>query len=324
MKIVNIPIESAIGGVLIHNIADAKGHKALNKGHRLVTADLEKLTVLGKTHVIVGMFQEGDVSENDAAARVADLITGPNLSPSAIGTGRINFFSNVRGVFKVNDHALDQINMLDGITVATIPSNTVVAAKKMVATVKTIGLAVPEKTLVKVEHIARDNTIVIGVKELLPTRVVVILTGSTEARERVERTFLPAVHSRVEELGATVISTEYVEHAENAIAAAIERAKIAKPDCVILVGETSIMDATDVTPTGILQAGGTIELYGAPVEPGNLLLLAYADKLPIIGAPGCVKSRDINIVDLVLPRLLTGERLGKKEIVALANGGLLI
>lgn len=324
MKIVTTPIESAIGGVLIHNIADAQGHKALRKGHRLVAGDLEKLSALGKTHVIVGMFQEGDVSENDAAARVADAIVGPNLVASAIGTGRINFFATVRGVFKVNDRSLDQINMLDGITVATIPANTVVAPNKMVATVKTIGLAVPEKILAAVERITHDTPGTIGVKELVPAQIAVILTGSAEARARVEKTFLAAVQGRVQELGARILSTEYVEHSENAIASAIERARIAQTDCVILVGETSIMDATDVTPSGILQAGGTIELYGAPVEPGNLLLLAYIGDLPIIGAPGCIKSRDTNVVDLILPRLLTGERLGKKEIVNLANGGLLI
>jgi molybdopterin biosynthesis enzyme len=84
------------------------------------------------------------------------------------------------------------------------------------------------------------------------------------------------------------------------------------------------MDVSDVTPAALVQAGAQIEVYGAPVEPGNLLLLAYAGELPIIGAPGCVKSRDTNVVDLILPRLLAGERVRKKDVVALANGGLLI
>jgi molybdopterin biosynthesis enzyme len=82
-----------------------------------------------------------------------------------------------------------------------------------------------------------------------------------------------------------------------------------------------------VTPSGIRDAGGRIEHYGAPVEPGNLLLLAYIDRpngaLPIIGAPGCVRSRSVNIVDLLLPRLLAGERVSRRDIVALGHGGLL-
>jgi molybdenum cofactor cytidylyltransferase len=91
-----------------------------------------------------------------------------------------------------------------------------------------------------------------------------------------------------------------------------------------------VVDHDDVTPRGIRLAGGRIEHYGAPVEPGNLLLLAYLDPRPpaaaplaVLGAPGCVRSRDTNIVDLLLPRLMAGERLGRRDIATLGHGGLL-
>lgn len=324
MKLVNLEIENAVGGVLIHNIADGQGHKALSKGHRLTAGDLETLRALGKTQVFVGMFQDGDVTENDAAARVAKAVAGTNISLSAVSAGRVNLMATVRGVFQVQVDALTRLNSLDGITLATIPSHSVVEPKKMVATVKTIGLAISENVLGQAEKFADQTKFVVSVRELPAARVAVILTGTSEARGRVEKTFTPAIQGRVQELGAVVVSNEYVEHEEKAIAGAIERAKTSNVNCVILAGETSIMDASDVTPGGIVQAGGSIEVYGAPVEPGNLLLLAYAGDLPIIGAPGCVKSRDMNVVDLILPRLLAGERVRKKDVVALANGGLLI
>jgi len=91
----------------------------------------------------------------------------------------------------------------------------------------------------------------------------------------------------------------------------------------IIAGETSIMDRDDVTPQALRLAGGRVEHYGAPVEPGNLLLLGYLDELPVLGAPGCVRSRDVNIVDLLLPRLLAGERVTRRDIVELGHGGLL-
>jgi hypothetical protein len=324
VKLATVPIQKAVGGVLIHNIADAQGHKALSKGHRLVASDVEKLRALGKTNVFVGMFEDGDVNENDAATRIANAVRGENVSLSSVSGGRINLFAVTRGILKVDDDALNRINSLDGVTVATITANQVVAPKKMVATIKTIGLAIAENVLQNVEQIARESQMIIGVRALRAARVAVILTGSGQARGRVEKTFTPAIASRLEELDANVVSNEYVEHDERAIANAIERAKNLNVDCVILAGETSIMDASDVTPSGIAQAGGKIEVYGAPVEPGNLLLLAYANDLPILGAPGCVKSRDPNVVDLILPRLLAGERVQKQDIVALANGGLLI
>jgi len=43
----------------------------------------------------------------------------------------------------------------------------------------------------------------------------------------------------------------------------------------------------------------------------------------VVGAPGCARSRKINIVDWVLPRLLAGDRLTRADINALGHGGLL-
>lgn len=324
MKPAEIPIERAVGAILIHNITDARGHKAFSKGHRFVASDIDALRALGKQTVFVGILEAGDVSENDAAARIARAVVGENISLSSVSGGRVNLLSNVRGVFSLDPDALAQINSLDSITLAAIHAHTVVAPKKMVATVKTIGLAISEKHLQAVERTGRETREVVRVRELVPRRVALILTGSAGARPRVEKTFTPAITGRVEELGSAVVTREYVEHAAPEIAGAIGRAQHAGADCIIIAGETSIMDMTDVTPSGIVQAGGAVELYGAPVEPGNLLLLAYAGALPIIGAPGCVKSKDTNVVDLILPRLLAGERVGKQDVIALANGGLLI
>jgi molybdenum cofactor cytidylyltransferase len=66
-----------------------------------------------------------------------------------------------------------------------------------------------------------------------------------------------------------------------------------------------------------------VECVGAPVDPGNLLMLAYLGDVPILGAPGCARSRKVNIVDWVLPRLLVGDRLTRADIVSLGHGGLL-
>ena len=324
MRLVEIPIDDAVGGVLLHNITDAQGHKAFAKGHRLIADDVEKLRALDKTTVHVGMYENGDVSENDAALRIANAVCGENVSLSSASGGRVNVLANTRGVFYLNANALMEINARDGITLATIPAHTVVAPKKMVATIKTIGLAIHENVLQNAEQIARAAQGIVSVRVLKTMRVSILLTGSAKARARVEKTFLPALTARVQDLGSIAATSEYVEHEARAIAGAILRAQNANTDCVIIAGETSIMDARDVTPQGIMQAGGTIELYGAPVEPGNLLLLAYKNTLPIIGAPGCVKSRDTNVVDLILPRLFSGERVTRRDVITLANGGLMV
>ncbi len=324
MRLATVKIEDAVGGILVHNVADADGHKALTKGHKLTPEDTQKLRALGKTEVYVAQLNADDVREDDAVRRLAQAIVGLNLEATPAVSGRINLLAKMRGILKLNAGALERFNSLEGVAVATIPAHGVVGPKKMVATIKTIGLALPERTLQEAEAVAHECGPAIWVRSLPKTRVAVILTSDPQARRRVHDTYGEPIRARVQELGGEIVSSASVDEDSGAIAQAIQRALMDNADCVILAGQTSIMDADDITPRGIKGAGGTIELYGAPVEPGNLLLLAYCGETPVVGAPGCVKSRETNVVDLILPRLLAGEHVSRADVAALANGGLLI
>lgn len=324
MRLENRAIDQSIGAILVHNIVGADGRKALAKGRLLRAEDLEKLAALGKARVYVGVLEPGDVREDEAAARLARLVAGSGIEPSKPSGGRVNFYSTLNGFLQVNTDALARLNALDGITLATIPRYSRLSPKRMLATLKTIGLALPEATLQKAEAIVQEKGPALSVATVRNQQVGIILTGSEHGRARVREVFGPPIRARIEELGAQVVSDDYVPEEQDAIARAIDAARRAGAQMVILAGETSIMDSDDITPRGIRMAGGEIELYGAPVEPGNLLLLAYCDEMPILGAPGCVKSRETNVVDLILPRLLVGERVSRSDIAALAEGGLLV
>ncbi|MBI3536271.1 MAG: molybdopterin-binding protein, partial [Chloroflexi bacterium] len=186
-----------------------------------------------------------------------------------------------------------------------------------------IGLALPEKTIRAAEEITRAFGAAARIATIQKKNVAIVLTGSANGRARVEKLFLPPMRARMVEAGAHVIAEDFVAEEEPVIADAIERAVQRGAQMILLAGETSIMDAQDITPRGIARAGAVIEVYGAPVEPGNLMLLAYRDAVPIIGAPGCIKSRETNVVDLILPRLFIGERVSRADVNALAEGGLL-
>ncbi len=324
MRLENIPIDQSVGAVLVHNVVDASGQKALSKGRQIRPEDIAKLRALGKETVYAAVPEPGDVREDDAATRLAKAAAGNGIEMSKPSGGRVNFYASEHGTFNVNSPGLARLNALTGVALATIAGNTAVAPKKMVATLKTIGLALPEATLQKAESIVRENGAVLQVKPIKNRQAAIVLTGTENGRARVQEIFSPPIHARLEELGARVISEAYSSEDPEAIAKALQKSMAAGAQIIILAGETSIMDANDLTPRGIQRAGGAVELYGAPVEPGNLLLLAYCGDVPVVGAPGCIKSRETNAVDLILPRLLAGERVTRGDVNALAEGGLLI
>jgi molybdopterin biosynthesis enzyme len=328
MYLATLRPEEAIGHILRHNLTDVNGRKALSKGHRLVADDLPRLRALGTSAVRVAVLEPGDVHEDEAARRLAEAVRGPGVVSTAPAASRVNLLASADGVVQVDVGALLRINEIDGLTIATLPTHTLVRARKRMATIKIIPFAVPEDALARAEAIGRASDGVVALRPLRQLDVGVILVGSAAARQRIERGVYPAVEARVRALGSKVLAVRYIPPEELAVAAAIAELRRAGAHLLILAGETSIMDRDDVTPQGIRLAGGRIEHYGAPVEPGNLLLLGYFDdvageSLPVLGAPGCVRSRATNIVDLLLPRLLAGERISRRDIVELGHGGLL-
>ncbi|MBT7487648.1 MAG: NTP transferase domain-containing protein, partial [Rhodospirillales bacterium] len=93
---------------------------------------------------------------------------------------------------------------------------------------------------------------------------------------------------------------------------------------LLIAGASAITDRRDAIPAAIEQAGGRIEHFGMPVDPGNLLLLGrLADDTPVIGLPGCARSPKTNGFDWVLERLLAGLDVAGDDIKRMGVGGLL-
>lgn len=326
MKFGPIPIDQAAGKILGHNIAGTDGRRLFRKGHTITPNDLATLHSTGRSAVYVAELEAGDVDENRAAARIASAITGANLYTSRAATGRVNLKADVLGVLRVEATRLRQLNSQLGITLATLPTHTAVPAGKMVGTVKIIPYAVPETAVAIIEQLSRQRPL-IWIDPLPKRTVTVILSGSPSAAERIQRSFDPPLRHRLERLGSSLDSLTFVplEDAddEQTMAGTIQQQAAAGVELIILAGETAIMDRYDIAPRAVERAGGTITCFGAPVDPGNLLMLAYLGDIPIMGAPGCVRSPKRNIVDEVLPRLLVGDRLTQADIIELGHGGLL-
>lgn len=327
MKFGPVPLAQAQGKILGHHIAGPQGRRAFRKGKPLTPADIEALRELGCQVVYVAELESNDVDEDTAAHRVAQAIKGSGLHLSKAHVGRVNLQAGQLGILKVHAGRLLQVNLCEGITVATLASNAVVQPGSTVATVKVIPFAVPETSVHRVERLAADGQALIALQPLLPRAVSLVLTGSFNARNRVTKNFVPPLLERINALGSAILTVDYVpledDRGEAALADVLVKRVSGGAGLIVLAGETAIMDRDDIAPRAIECAGGEVACFGAPVDPGNLLLLAYLEDVPILGAPGCARSPKANVIDWVLPRLLAGERLGREDLLVLGHGGLL-
>ena len=326
MKFAPVPLSEAKGKILGHNIAAASGQRLLRKGKSLNEEDLEKLRSLGRTSVYVAEMEAEDVDENKAAKRIAEAICGPGLHLTVASYGRANLLADKMGVLRIDVDRLLRINECEGVTLATLATHSPVHAKQMVATVKVIPYAVPESVLSMVESIASEGGKIVRLDALPSRSVGMILTGSTSIYERLISDFAP-LRDRIEKLGSSVSRIDFValddQPDEDALVEMLKEHVTAGMGMILLAGETAIMDSQDIIPRAVQRAGGHVESVGAPVDPGNLLMLAYLEDVPVVGAPGCARSRKTNIVDWILPRLLVGDQLTRRDIVRLGHGGLL-
>lgn len=318
-----LPLDEAVGHILVHNQTGADGRRVLRKGKTLAAGDVALLQELGKSQVFVAILEADDLDENEAAQRLGELLAAPGIMASKAITGRVNLVAETAGVFKVKADALLDLNEQAGITLGTLPTNSLVEPGQGLGTLKIIPYSVPQAALGAAEAIIRRQAPLLELKPFVVKQAVLITTGSREAKEKVVGSFAPALRDRLARYGTTLLEGPYVAEDEQEISAALSQVLANGAELILIAGETSIMDTDDITPRAIKAAGGEVIHHGVPVEPGNLLLLAYHGQTPIVGAPGCARSPSFNVIDLVLPRLASGERLARRDLLALGHGGFL-
>jgi molybdenum cofactor cytidylyltransferase len=327
MKFGPVPVAQAEGKILGHNISDSYGKRVLRKGKQLTDNDVRLLVEIGRAAVYVAELEPGDIAEDTAAERVARSVCGEGVQTTKPVVGRVNLLAQEWGVLRVDALRLARINECEGITLATLPSHTVVKPRKIAATIKVIPFAVPETSVRAAEAIAAESSPVVKIYPLRKRTAALILSSSPYAKTRVVSNFVPALQARIEGFGSELRSVDFVpledEAGEIALAQTIRERVAEGAEIIILAGETAIMDCYDIAPRAVERSGGEIACFGAPVDPGNLLMLAYLDKVPILGAPGCVRSPKTNVIDWVLPPLLAGDRLSRRDIIQMGHGGLL-
>jgi len=311
----------AIGGVTVHTLR--QGSLVLKKGTTIGQAEVTALTRAGVKEIVVVRLEEGDVSEDVAAAAVAQAVAGDGINVERAFTGRANLFAARAGVLVVDRAAVDRINAVDeAITFATLPAFKPVVEGEMVATVKLIPFGVEARLRDAAVAAGRDGALRIAPYRI--KRVGVISTLLPGLAPKVVDKTLKVTAERLAPAGATIIAERRVQHDETALKAAIRELLDLGAELVIVFGASAIADRRDVIPAAISGIGGAVEHFGMPVDPGNLLLIGNAGGVPVLGAPGCARSPVENGFDWVLMRLLAGLKVSRAELTGMGVGGLLM
>ena len=321
MKFGKIPLDQAAGTILAHSTRLTG--RIFKKGHILAPEDIVVLQNSGITGVIAARLESEDILEDEAASRISNAIAGLNIQIGNAFTGRCNLIADADGLINYDKVRLDELNLIDqSITVATLPPYTVVTPRQLIATIKIIPLAVPNNVLKKAEKIAGSGAPIISVSPFQKKRVGLIMSRLPGMKESILDNTLKTVSARVATYGSEITDEIRVSHDQEEVKRAIENMS-SLCDILLIFGASAVVDRHDVLPAAVESAGGSVDHFGMPVDPGNLLFIGQRGDLPIVGMPGCARSPKLNGFDWVLWRLLANIEVSPQDIMLMGSGGLL-
>ena len=297
MKFGEVPVAEAEGAILAHSLR--LGTIALKKARVLSRADLDLITEAGLSRIVVARLEAGDVGEDEAARLVAASAAGDEIEPAAPFTGRANLFAKARGLLVFDRERLDRLNLVDeAITLGTLPPFAVVEPRMMVGTVKIIPFAAPAEAVERCVEAARSVGPLLRVAPFQPHSVGLIQTRLPGLKESILDKTREVTEGRLNALGCRLVVEERCGHETAELAPLIRDAMGHGIDILLIHGASAILDRRDVIPAAIVAAGGRVDHFGMPVDPGNLLLLGHVNARPVLGLPGCARSPKVNGVRL--------------------------
>lgn len=317
MRFGPVPLAEAEGAILAHSVALAEGR--LRKGCLLGPAEIAQLAAAGRTEVIAARLDPQDLHEDEAALRIARAVVpdpdaaGLDLRP--VGTGRVNLHARTAGVLEVLADRVDALNAVDPmVTFATVPRWQRLGAGEMAATVKIIAYGVAGASAAAA-CVAGAEAL-----RLRPARLTRVALVETHTETNAKPLGVEAITHRLGALGAALTTHLHSPHRATDLAETLAQVTA---ELILILTASATSDPHDVAPAAVRRAGGTVDRFGMPVDPGNLLFLGHLNGTPVIGLPGCVRSPALNGADWVMERLICGVPVTASDIAGMGVGGLL-
>jgi hypothetical protein len=322
-----VEIENAVGYPLAHDITEIRPGEfkgpAFLKGHILKGSELDHLRRLGKNHLYILKPEKDEMHEDEAAVELASALCGSGVGWSGVPReGKLTLTATCDGIFKVDVDVLMRFNMYGEVMCATRHTNTLVKRGDKVAATRAIPLVVARQIVAKAVQAAHQSVEgVLRVTPLTKARAGVMITGDEVYYGRIQDKFEPVIRRKVAELGGEVLDLVFLPDDDQRIADAATALVAQGANLIISTGGMSV-DPDDRSRHAFKQAGAVDMVYGSPVLPGAMFMVAYLEGVPVLGIPACGMYAARTVLDLILPRVLAGERITRTEIAGLGHGGL--
>ncbi|MCX8022151.1 MAG: molybdopterin-binding protein [Syntrophorhabdaceae bacterium] len=317
-----VKVEDALGMILAHDITEVipgkKKDVAFKRGKRIEPNDIERLLDLGKRHIYAFDGEIKGVHEDEAGLRIAKAMLDENMEVTPPKEGKVNIVSKVEGLFYVDLEGLYELNRLPDVLVSTVQNRHIVRTGDIVAASRITPLYIEEKWLRKAEDIGRKG--VIRIEPFRYYKVGLVVTGSEVVTGRIkDGSYI--VEEKIKNYGNEVVHKVLVDDEIGLIRDGVLECIKKGANMVITTGGLSV-DPDDVTLEGIRETGAEIHFYGTPVFPGAMFLVAELEGVYILGAPACVYFNKNTVFDLMLVRIMAGERPTREDVVKMSYGGL--
>lgn len=319
-----IALSEAMGETLGYDITEVNRGKnfkgvAFKRGHVIQEEDIAVLQRLGKNHIYIWEKFEAEVHEDTAALIIAPKIAGKNISlDEEPHEGKVSFYAQIRGIFKVDYQRLEQINGLAIPSLPTIHNNFPVVKGKQVAAFRIIPLTCSCDVIAKIVDLLKQP--LISIKPYKIKTASILVTGNEIHSGRIVDDFSPILTSKLKQQGVEVTYSTILPDVKAEISQAVKIAA-AQSELVLVTGGTSV-DPDDVTVAAMKDAGVQFHEQGNPIQPGNNLTIGRIDETPVCAVPAAALFFDKTALDIFLPRILAGETISKEEIAKSGHGGL--
>jgi hypothetical protein len=309
MKAIRIPRGELpkVGQVLSRGVGKLPKGAILSEGNVVALHDAP----WKELHVVE--MEAGDLHEDQAGRRLAQAAAGDGVEVQPLNAGSWPLTAKHRGLVEPDEERIAQVNQIEDLAFVTLPRAQIVVENELVARAKVVPFVTREERVRQAEAVGA----LVRVRPFVPMRVAALV------QEELDDTALARFRKSFEEklsfFGSNLMS---VQRVTGDLVAAL-RDCIAQGAQLVAMAGSKLMDPLDPVLQGLSRAGAKIEKHGVPIHPGTLLWVARLDDVPLIGAPGCALFSKPTAFDVLLARLLAGDRLTRTELASLGAGGLI-